>query len=91
MRETYIVGVGMTPFGRFPATSLGEFAARASREALADAGLDDPPEAPEPPEVPDELPQAATARVAAAKAVVTHHRLSIAHLRLTLDDVPGAG
>ena len=39
MRETYIVGVGMTPFGRFPATSLGEFAARASREALADAGL----------------------------------------------------
>jgi acetyl-CoA acyltransferase len=39
MRETYIVGVGMTPFGRFPTTSLGEFAARASREALADAGL----------------------------------------------------
>jgi acetyl-CoA acyltransferase len=39
MRETYIVGVGMTPFGRFAATSVGELAARASREALADAGL----------------------------------------------------
>jgi acetyl-CoA acetyltransferase len=39
MRETYIAGVGMTPFGRFPTTSLGELAARASREALADAGL----------------------------------------------------
>jgi acetyl-CoA acetyltransferase len=39
MRETYIVGVGMTPFGRFPTTSLSEFAARASRGALDDAGL----------------------------------------------------
>jgi acetyl-CoA acetyltransferase len=39
MRETYIVGVGMTPFGRFAATSVAELAARASREALADAGL----------------------------------------------------
>ena len=37
MRETLIVGVGMTPFGRFPETSLGELAARAAAEALADA------------------------------------------------------
>ena len=37
MRETLIVGVGMTPFGRFPETPLGELAARAAAEALADA------------------------------------------------------
>lgn len=37
MRGTLIVGVGMTPFGRFPETSLGELAARAAAEALADA------------------------------------------------------
>jgi acetyl-CoA acyltransferase len=39
MRETYIVGVGMTPFGRFAAMSLAELAGRASGEALTDAGL----------------------------------------------------
>jgi acetyl-CoA acyltransferase len=39
MRGAYIVGVGMTPFGRFATTSVAELAARASREALADAGL----------------------------------------------------
>jgi acetyl-CoA acyltransferase len=39
MRETYIVGVSMTPFGRFAATGVAELAARASREALVDAGL----------------------------------------------------
>ena len=39
MRDTYIVGVGMTPFGRFATSSVAELAARASREALADAGL----------------------------------------------------
>ena len=38
MRETFIVGVGMTPFGRFPDTSLAALAARAAAEALADAG-----------------------------------------------------
>jgi acetyl-CoA acyltransferase len=38
MRETLIVGVGMTPFGRFPGTSVGALAARAAAEMLADAG-----------------------------------------------------
>ena len=37
MRETFIVGVGMSPFGRFPETPLGELAARAAAETLADA------------------------------------------------------
>ena len=37
MRETFIVGVGMTPFGRFPEMPLGELAARAAAETLADA------------------------------------------------------
>jgi acetyl-CoA acyltransferase len=40
MRETFIVGVGMTPFGRFPGTSLAELAAATSEEALRDADLD---------------------------------------------------
>lgn len=39
MRDTYIVGVGMTPFGRFPETSLADLASQAAREAVADAGL----------------------------------------------------
>ncbi len=39
MRETYIAGVGMTPFGRFPTMTVAELAGRASSEALADAGL----------------------------------------------------
>jgi acetyl-CoA acyltransferase len=38
MRETFIVGVAMTPFGRFPDTPLSKLAARAVAEALADAG-----------------------------------------------------
>jgi acetyl-CoA acyltransferase len=38
MRETFIVGVGMSPFGRFPETPLGALAARAATETLADAG-----------------------------------------------------
>ena len=38
MRETFIVGVAMTPFGRFPDTPLSKLAARAAAEALADAG-----------------------------------------------------
>src|SRR5580704_12679911 len=42
MRETYIVGVGMTPFGRFLATSLAEQSRRAATEALRDAGLEAP-------------------------------------------------
>lgn len=35
-----IVGVGMTPFGKYPEKSLRDFAAEATRAALADAGLD---------------------------------------------------
>ena len=42
MRDTFIVGAGMTPFGRFPATSLAELAARACSEALGDAGVAPP-------------------------------------------------
>ena len=37
MRDTYIVGVGMTPFGRFLDTSLAALAGRAAAETLADA------------------------------------------------------
>jgi acetyl-CoA acetyltransferase len=37
MRDTYVVGVGMTPFGRFPDTPLADLAARAAAETLADA------------------------------------------------------
>lgn len=40
MRDAYIVGVGMTPFGRFPETSLAELAGRAATEALGDAGIE---------------------------------------------------
>ena len=38
MRETLIVGVGMTPFGRFPGQSLAQLAQQAAADALADAG-----------------------------------------------------
>jgi acetyl-CoA acyltransferase len=38
LRETFIVGVAMTPFGRLPDTPLSKLAARAAAEALADAG-----------------------------------------------------
>jgi acetyl-CoA acetyltransferase len=38
MRDTFIVGIGMTPFGRFPETPLSALAARAAAETLADAG-----------------------------------------------------
>jgi acetyl-CoA acyltransferase len=37
LRESFIVGVGMTPFGRFPETRLAALAARAAAETLADA------------------------------------------------------
>jgi acetyl-CoA acetyltransferase len=40
LRDTYIVGVGMTPFGRFPETSLADLARRAAAEALGDAGIE---------------------------------------------------
>ena len=40
MRDTYIVGVGMTPFGRFPELSLADLARRAIGDAVGDAGID---------------------------------------------------
>jgi len=39
MRDAWIVGIGMTPFGRFPSESVASLAQRAAREALADAGV----------------------------------------------------
>jgi len=38
MHETRIVGVGMTPFGRFPDLSLAQLAQQAAAAALEDAG-----------------------------------------------------
>ena len=38
VRETFIVGVGMTPFGRFLETGVGALAAQAAAETFADAG-----------------------------------------------------
>jgi acetyl-CoA acyltransferase len=40
MRETYIIGVGMTPFGRFPGKTLGELARHAVNDAVTDAGIE---------------------------------------------------
>lgn len=40
MPEVYIVGIGMTPFGKFLDTPLKALAAAAVEEALADAGLE---------------------------------------------------
>lgn len=38
--RAYLLGVGMTPFGRWTDVSLAELACRAARAALDDAGLD---------------------------------------------------
>ena len=38
MLDAWIVGIGMTPFGRFAAESVASLARQAAREALADAG-----------------------------------------------------
>ncbi len=40
MSAVYIVGVGMTPFGKHLETSCSELAQQAAREALADAGIE---------------------------------------------------
>ena len=40
MRPVYIVGVGMTRFGKHPGESYQQLAASATRAALSDAGLD---------------------------------------------------
>ncbi|MFN3642881.1 MAG: thiolase family protein [Gemmobacter sp.] len=40
MREAYIVGVGMTPFRRWPEATVRSLAEWAVRDALADAGLE---------------------------------------------------
>jgi acetyl-CoA acetyltransferase len=39
MEPVFIIGVGMTPFGRHPAMSVRDLAESAVREALADAGV----------------------------------------------------
>lgn len=39
MREVFVAGVGMTPFGRFGTTTVRELASMAVRDALVDAGL----------------------------------------------------
>jgi len=39
MRDAYIVGVGITPFGKFPEETLGSLGRRASLDALLDAGI----------------------------------------------------
>lgn len=39
-REAYIVGVGMTPFGKFPEKTIGDLARESSWLALDDAGVD---------------------------------------------------
>src|SRR3954451_15239919 len=39
MDDVAIIGVGRTPFGRFPGTSAVEMGANATRVALADAGV----------------------------------------------------
>ncbi len=38
--QVYIIGVGMTPFGRWPDKGVKDLAAEAAAEALADAGLE---------------------------------------------------
>ncbi len=40
MRDTYIVGVGMTQFGRFPDKTLATLAGQAVDEAVADCGIE---------------------------------------------------
>lgn len=39
-REVFIVGVGMTPFGEYPALAVADLARAVIDEALADAGCD---------------------------------------------------
>ncbi|MDV6271732.1 thiolase family protein [Rhodococcus globerulus] len=39
MRDTFLVGVGMTTFGKFPDSGLGSLGREAVLEALADAGV----------------------------------------------------
>jgi acetyl-CoA acetyltransferase len=40
MRDVIVAGVGMTPFGRFPDTSVRTLAEQATRDALADAAIE---------------------------------------------------
>lgn len=40
MQETFVVGVGMTPFGRFPEASVAGLAGQAIDDSLADAGIE---------------------------------------------------
>lgn len=40
MKEVYIIGVGMIPFGKFPGTTVTDMACRAYLDAVKDAGID---------------------------------------------------
>jgi acetyl-CoA acetyltransferase len=40
MRDVYIIGTGMVPFGRYPELLLEDFATNAVREAISDSGID---------------------------------------------------
>ena len=40
MREVAVIGVGMTPWGKFPETDLFDLGADAAQRAIADAGID---------------------------------------------------
>ena len=40
MREVFVIGSGMIPFGRFPQLMLEDFAGKAVSEALSDSGVD---------------------------------------------------
>src|SRR5262245_11575528 len=39
MRKTYVVGVGMTPFGKFPERRFEDIGRQAVAEAISDAGI----------------------------------------------------
>jgi acetyl-CoA acetyltransferase len=40
MREVFVIGSGMIPFGRFPQLMLEDFAGKAVMEAVSDSGVD---------------------------------------------------
>jgi acetyl-CoA acetyltransferase len=40
MRDVYVAGVGMTPFGKFPSVSVADIGWPAVKAAIADAGIE---------------------------------------------------
>ncbi|MCJ7593555.1 MAG: thiolase family protein, partial [Desulfobacterales bacterium] len=40
MKEVYVIGVGMTRFGKFPGTTITDLACKAYLDAVKDAGID---------------------------------------------------